>query len=34
VIAALTGDPELLSLTGHALEVEALAARYGIDVCS
>ncbi len=34
VIAALTGDPELLSLTGQRLEVEALAARYGIDVSS
>jgi dehydrogenase/reductase SDR family member 1 len=34
VIAALTSDPELLSLTGQRLEVEALAARYGIDVSS
>ncbi len=31
-IAALAADPELMSLTGQALAVEALAARYGIDV--
>src|SRR5260370_24324559 len=31
-IAALAGDPEVLSLTGQALTVEALAARYGVDV--
>ena len=31
-IAALAGDPEVLSLTGQALAVEALAARYGVDV--
>jgi NAD(P)-dependent dehydrogenase (short-subunit alcohol dehydrogenase family) len=33
-IAALADDPELLSLTGQALRVEALAARYGVDVCT
>jgi dehydrogenase/reductase SDR family protein 1 len=33
-IAALAGDPELLSLTGQALGIEALAARYGVDVSS
>lgn len=33
-IVALAGDPELLSLTGQALDVEALAARYGVDVSS
>jgi len=33
-IAALAGDPEVLSLTGQALGVEALAARYAIDVSS
>jgi NAD(P)-dependent dehydrogenase (short-subunit alcohol dehydrogenase family) len=33
-IVALAGDPDLLSLTGRALEVSALAARYGIDVTS
>lgn len=31
-VAALAGDPEVLSLTGQALTVEALAARYGVDV--
>jgi len=31
-IAALAGDPEVMSLTGQALTVKALAARYGIDV--
>jgi NAD(P)-dependent dehydrogenase (short-subunit alcohol dehydrogenase family) len=31
-VAALAGDPELMSLTGQALSVEALAARYGVDV--
>jgi len=33
-IAALAGDPEMMSLTGQALCVEALAARYGVDVSS
>jgi len=33
-IAALAGDPGLLSLTGQALAVEELAARYHIDVRS
>jgi NAD(P)-dependent dehydrogenase (short-subunit alcohol dehydrogenase family) len=31
-IAALAGDPDLMSLTGQALAVETLAARYGVDV--
>jgi NAD(P)-dependent dehydrogenase (short-subunit alcohol dehydrogenase family) len=31
-VAALAGDPELMSLTGQALTVEALAGRYGVDV--
>jgi NAD(P)-dependent dehydrogenase (short-subunit alcohol dehydrogenase family) len=31
-VAALAGDQELMSLTGQALTVEALAARYGVDV--
>lgn len=31
-VAALAGDPEVLSLTGQALAVEALAERYGVDV--
>jgi hypothetical protein len=31
---ALAGDPEVLSLTGQALGIEALAARYGVDVSS
>jgi len=34
VIAALAGDPEVMGLTGQALTVKALAARYGIDVSS
>jgi hypothetical protein len=34
VIAALAGDPELPGLTGRALRVSALAARYGVDVTS
>jgi len=33
-IAALASDPELLSLTGQAIPVATLAARYGIDVAS
>ena len=33
-IAALAGDPEVMSLTGQALTVRALAARYGVDVSS
>jgi NAD(P)-dependent dehydrogenase (short-subunit alcohol dehydrogenase family) len=33
-IAALAGDPEMMGLTGQALTVEALAARYGVDVTS
>lgn len=33
-IAALAGDPEVLSLTGQALGVTVLADRYGIDVSS
>ena len=33
-VVALAGDPDLLSLTGRALEVTALAERYGIDVTS
>ena len=31
-VAALAGDPDVLSLTGQALAVDALAARYGVDV--
>ena len=31
VIAALAGDPEVLSMTGQALAVKALAARYDVD---
>jgi NAD(P)-dependent dehydrogenase (short-subunit alcohol dehydrogenase family) len=31
-IAALAGDPELMGLTGQALTVEDLAARYAVDV--
>jgi NAD(P)-dependent dehydrogenase (short-subunit alcohol dehydrogenase family) len=31
-VAALAGDPELMGLTGQALTVAALAARYGVDV--
>lgn len=34
VIVALADDPDLLSLTGQALSVDALAARYGVDVFS
>ena len=33
-IAALAGDPEVMSLTGQVLGVKALAARYGADVSS
>lgn len=33
-VVALADDPERLSLTGRALEVKALAERYGIDVSS
>ena len=33
-IAALAGDPEVMGLTGQALTVKALAARYGVDVSS
>jgi NAD(P)-dependent dehydrogenase (short-subunit alcohol dehydrogenase family) len=33
-IAALAGDPQRLGLTGQALTITALAARYGIDVTS
>jgi dehydrogenase/reductase SDR family member 1 len=33
-IAALAGDPEVMSLTGQALTVKSLAARYGVDVTS
>jgi NAD(P)-dependent dehydrogenase (short-subunit alcohol dehydrogenase family) len=33
-VAALAADPDVLSLTGQALSVDALAARYGIDVSS
>jgi hypothetical protein len=33
-VVALAGDPDLPSLTGRALEVMALAERYGIDVTS
>jgi dehydrogenase/reductase SDR family protein 1 len=33
-VAALAGDPDVLSLTGQALSVDALATRYGIDVLS
>jgi hypothetical protein len=32
IIVALADDPERLGLTGRALAVEALAARYGVDV--
>jgi dehydrogenase/reductase SDR family member 1 len=31
-VVALAGDQDVPSLTGRVLEVEALAARYGIDV--
>jgi NAD(P)-dependent dehydrogenase (short-subunit alcohol dehydrogenase family) len=33
-IAALAGDPEMMSLTGQALTVKSLAARYGVDATS
>ena len=33
-VAALAGDPDVLSLTGQALSVDGLATRYGIDVSS
>jgi NAD(P)-dependent dehydrogenase (short-subunit alcohol dehydrogenase family) len=33
-IAALADDPDLMTLTGQALSVELLAARYGVDVTS
>ena len=33
-IVALADDPDVLSMTGQALTVEALAERYGIDVSS
>jgi NAD(P)-dependent dehydrogenase (short-subunit alcohol dehydrogenase family) len=33
-IVALAGDPDVLSMTGRALKVEALAAHYGIEVSS
>jgi hypothetical protein len=33
-ISALASDPEVMSLTGQALTVKALAARYGVDVSS
>jgi dehydrogenase/reductase SDR family protein 1 len=33
-IAALAGDPEVMSLTGQTLAIETLAARYGVDVSS
>jgi dehydrogenase/reductase SDR family protein 1 len=33
-IVGLAGDPEVMGLTGQALTVEALAARYGVDVTS
>lgn len=32
VVAALAGDPELMSLTGRCLAVDELARRYGVDV--
>jgi NAD(P)-dependent dehydrogenase (short-subunit alcohol dehydrogenase family) len=31
-VTALAGDPEVMALTGAALSIEELAARYGIDV--
>jgi NAD(P)-dependent dehydrogenase (short-subunit alcohol dehydrogenase family) len=34
VVAALAADPEVLGLTGQALSVKDLAARYGVDVSS
>ena len=33
-VAALADDPDVLTLTGQALPVDALATRYGIDVSS
>jgi hypothetical protein len=33
-IAALAGDPALLTLTGRTLSVDELATRYRIDVTS
>jgi len=33
-IAALADDPEVMGMTGQALTVKALAARYGVDVSS
>ena len=33
-VAALAGDPEVMSLTGQVLDVKTLAERYGIDVSS
>jgi len=33
-VAALARDPDVLSPTGQALSVDALATRYGIDVSS
>jgi dehydrogenase/reductase SDR family member 1 len=32
VVAALAGDPSVLSLTGRVMAVGELAARYGVDV--
>lgn len=34
VVVRLAEDPELMSLTGRALDVDALAARYAVDVAS
>jgi hypothetical protein len=34
VIVALADDQEVMGLTGQALTVTALAARYGVDVSS
>jgi hypothetical protein len=33
-VAALAADPELLTLSGQALLVDDVAARYSIDVCT
>lgn len=33
-IAALAGDPEVMSLTGQTLGMQALATRYGVEVSS
>lgn len=33
-IAALAGDPDVLSLTGQVLAIDTLATRYGVDVAS